>query len=62
MILYGFICGLLLLLTENCAQLQTLNICIAFVQRRPNVFDVDSTLYKCYSNGLCVLCADISIE
>ena len=33
----------------------TQNICIAFVQRRPNVFDVGPTLYKCYTNVLCLL-------
>ena len=32
---------------------QTQNICIAFVQRRHNVFDVGPTLYKCYTN-VCV--------
>ena len=26
------------------------NICIPFVQRRPNVFDVGPTLYKCCTN------------
>ena len=34
---------------------QTQNICITFVQRRPNVFDVGPTLYKCYTNILCQL-------
>ena len=34
---------------------QTQNICIAFVQRRPNVFDADPTLCKCYTNVLCLL-------
>ena len=34
---------------------KTQNICIIFVQRRPNVFDVGSTLYKCYTNALCLL-------
>ena len=34
---------------------QTQNICITFVQRRPNVFDVGPTLYKCYANDLCLL-------
>ena len=34
---------------------QTENICITFVQRRPNVFDVGPTLYKCYTNQLCLL-------
>ena len=28
---------------------------ITFVQRRPNVFDVGPTLYKCYTNVLCLL-------
>ena len=32
---------------------QTQNICITFIQRRPNVFDVGPTLYKCYTN-VCV--------
>ena len=27
---------------------QAQNICITFVQRRPNVFDVGPTLYKCF--------------
>ena len=31
------------------------NVCITFVQRRPNVFDVGPTLYKCYTNVLCLL-------
>ena len=30
-------------------------LCIIFVQRRPNVFDVGPTLYKCYTNVLCLL-------
>ena len=30
-------------------------ICITFVQCRPNVFDVGPTLYKCYTNVLCLL-------
>ena len=34
---------------------QTQNICITFVQRRPKVFDVGPTLYKCYTNVLRVL-------
>ena len=29
---------------------QTENICITFIQRRSNVFDVGPTLYKCYTN------------
>ena len=34
---------------------QTQNICITFVQPRPNVFDVGPTLYKNYKNVLCLL-------
>ena len=34
---------------------QTQNICITFVQRPPNVFDVGPALYKCYTNVLCPL-------
>ena len=34
---------------------QTQNICIIFVQRRTNVFDVGPTLYICYTNVLCLL-------
>ena len=34
---------------------KTQNICIAIVQRRPNVFDVGPTLYKCYTNVFCLL-------
>ena len=36
------------------ASQQTQNIYIAFVQRRPSVFDVGPTLYKCYTNVLCL--------
>ena len=38
-----------------CASQQTQNICITLIQRRPNVFDVGPTLYKCYTNVLCLL-------
>ena len=34
---------------------QTQNICITFIQRQPNVFDIGPTLYKCYSHVLCLL-------
>ena len=37
----------------NVTSLQTQNICKPFIQRRPNVFDVGPTLYKCYRNVLC---------
>ena len=36
---------------------QTRNICITFIQRRPNVF-VGQTLYKWYTNVLCLLGID----
>ena len=34
---------------------QTQNMCITFIQRRPNVFDVGRTLHKCYANDLRLL-------
>ena len=34
---------------------QTQNICITFLQRQPSVFDVGPTLYKGYTNVLCLL-------
>ena len=34
---------------------QTQNICITIIQRRPNVFAVGQTLYKCYTNALCLV-------
>ena len=34
---------------------KTQNICITFVQRQPNVFDVGPILYKCYTNMLCLM-------
>ena len=30
-------------------------MCITFVQRRTNVFDVGPTLHECYTNVLCLL-------
>ena len=45
-------------LWEVAAAQQTQNICITFEQRRPNVFDVGQTLYKCYTNALCLLGLD----
>ena len=38
-----------------CGYLTNTNICIPFVQRRPNVFDAASTLYECYTHVLCLL-------
>ena len=34
-------------------------ICIIFLQRRPNVFDVGATLYKCNTNVLFVVHGDV---
>ena len=34
---------------------KTQNIFITFVQRWQNVFDVGPTVYKCYTNVLCLL-------
>ena len=41
---------------------KTQNICILFVQRRPNVFDVDPTLYKCYTYVLCLQGNQIALD
>ena len=41
--------------TLTMASQQTKNICITFVQRRPNIFGVGPTLLKCYTNVLCLL-------
>ena len=30
-------------------------MCITFIQRRPNVYDVGPTLCKCYTHVLCLL-------
>ena len=40
---------------EHYQSQQTQNICITFVQRWPNVFDVGPTFHKCYANVLCLL-------
>ena len=37
------------------ASQKTQHICIAFLQRRPNVLDVGPTLYKCYTDVLRLL-------
>ena len=39
---------------------QTQNICITFTPRRTNVEDVEPTLYKSYTNVLCLLGKQIS--
>ena len=44
-----------LTMTETASAQQTQTFCITFVQRRPNVFDVGPTLYKCYTNVVCLL-------
>ena len=40
---------------------QTHSICIIFLQCRPNVEDVGPTLYKCYTNVLCLLGYSLTI-
>ena len=40
---------------QNMASQQKQNICITFIQCWTNVFDVDPTLYKCYTNVLFLL-------
>ena len=37
------------------ASQQTQNICITFIQRRPNVIDVGPSLYNCHTHVLCLL-------
>ena len=41
---------------------QTKNICITLIQCWTNVFDVGPTLYKCYTNVLCLLGEGCTIE
>ena len=51
------------MMIEPTAQ-QTQTICITFTQCRPNVEDVGPTLYKCYTNVLCLLgghCPDVQL-
>ena len=43
-------------LAISCTTQQRQNICLPFAQRRPSVFDVGPTFYKCYANVLCLLC------
>ena len=40
---------------HDCNPQQTHNICITFIKRWTNVEDVGSTLYKCYTNVLCLM-------
>ena len=40
---------------QNYPSKQKNNICIAFVQRRPNVSDVGPILHKLYTNVVCLL-------
>ena len=44
------------------ASQQTQNICITFIQRRPNVIDVDPTLYKVNVIQMFCVCWDIFIH
>ena len=41
--------------SHQAASQQTQNMCITFEQWRTNVEDVGTTLYKCYTNVLCLL-------
>ena len=50
-----YYCYLTITRTPLSTTQQTQNICITFVQRRPTVFDASPTLYKCYTNVLCLL-------
>ena len=47
--------GWLLFQTIKMTTQWTKNICLTFIQHRPNVFDVGPTLYKCYTDVLCLL-------
>ena len=40
---------------ENLNSQQTQSICITFIQLRLKVFDVGPTLYKCYTEVMCLL-------
>ena len=40
---------------EHSPSHQTENICMTFIQFRPNVFDIGPALYKCYKNVLRLL-------
>ena len=51
-----------LIVSQNCMRplsddlsQHTQNICTTFVKCRPNFIDVGPTLYKCYTNVLCLL-------
>ena len=45
-------CNYILPGSKICLFQQTQNMCITFMQRRPKVFDIGPTLYKCYTNVL----------
>ena len=53
--LYADVCIL------QCTAQQAQNICIPFIQRWTNVEDVGTTLYKCYTNGLCNRSLSVSV-
>ena len=54
--MYDFLPGASRKYHQRCYNVeQTRNIFITFVQRRPSVFDVGPTLYKCYTNVSCLL-------
>ena len=37
-------------LVHSCVKGTNVNICITFIQHRPNVYDIGPTLYKRYTN------------
>ena len=51
-----YVCILLLQFMYHTTTQQAQNICITFVQRRPNVFDTGPTLFKCYTNVCFFVC------
>ena len=40
---------------KGCKYPSKQSMCIPFIQRRPNVFDVGPALYECYTTVLCLL-------
>ena len=44
---------------SNTPSQQNTKHCITFIQRRPSVFDIDPTLYKCLTNVSWDACGDV---
>ena len=51
LVFFGLVCLITFINTSQ----QTQNICMTFIQCWANVEDVGPTLYKCYTNVLCLL-------